>query len=112
VAANKCNIPSLALKTLYKLYYGEICVNSSYSILENYIEYLNCPTVKVVPCYPYTICNAVKNLQVSGVNYVCETNLNLEIHTKVVTCPRNISLQVINKTNYCTSTTNLVVINK
>lgn len=48
--AVKCNIASLALQNLNLLRYGFNCQSVTCKIVENYIEYLNCPTVDFQPC--------------------------------------------------------------
>lgn len=50
MAANKCNIASYALRNLAGLIYGFNCDEMTCKIVENYVEYLNCPEVEFHPC--------------------------------------------------------------
>lgn len=49
-ATNKCNITKYALDKWNSLRYGFTCEDNSRSIIENYILYLNCPTVTTIVC--------------------------------------------------------------
>lgn len=49
--AAKCNITTLALDKMNSLKWGFSCVVPNYLIAENYIEYLNCPDVKIDDCF-------------------------------------------------------------
>lgn len=50
--AAKCNITRLVLNKLYKIIWGISCEDSRSAILENYIEYLDCPDIDLVICNP------------------------------------------------------------
>lgn len=47
----KCNITLNTLQYLNKLLWGVDCDNSIKAIIENYIEYLACDTINIVPCF-------------------------------------------------------------
>lgn len=65
--AVKCNIVGQVLGKLYALQYGGDCRKESNSIIENYIEYLNCSSVEVIPCQPQaTDCSE------TIINFVCK----------------------------------------
>ena len=51
VAVNKCNITKQVKGYLDALYWGAKNGSKIDAILENYIGYLNCATVKPEPCY-------------------------------------------------------------
>lgn len=48
--AVKCNIPNIALSEASLLFYGVKCKDNSRPIIENYLEYLNCPGIIVEDC--------------------------------------------------------------
>lgn len=51
--AAKCNITTSVLETIQPLLYGVNCLTSKdEAILENYIEFLKCPTVDIAICHP------------------------------------------------------------
>lgn len=55
--AVKCNIPNLALESIYSAIYGFSCKDVTKKIIQNYIEYLNCSGVDYAFCdnFPCTI---------------------------------------------------------
>lgn len=74
VKINKCNITSLAIEQLNKLYWGYVCKYNSSIEYENYIQYLNCPTVKPNICHPDNCSNPtiinVCNLALTSISYI------------------------------------------
>ena len=78
--AAKCNITSSVLKKLNKLYWGFSSEYIEDKILENYIEYLACPTIKLVICNnddctnPTTIIDCA--IQVTGMIFVVDNDNN------------------------------------
>ena len=50
--AAKCNITKFVLEDLNTFNYGFNCVDNSCAIIENYVEYLNCPSVIQEICHP------------------------------------------------------------
>jgi hypothetical protein len=52
VGVNKCNITKFTNIELNKINFGSKYNLSSKEILENYIQFLNCPTVNINICYP------------------------------------------------------------
>lgn len=53
--AAKCNIPASVLEQMKELAWGFTCVNKAdidEAIMENYIEFLQCPTVEIAICHP------------------------------------------------------------
>lgn len=54
--AVKCNITTLALEELGVLLWGFECKNNTGAIIENYLEYLNCPDVKYSVCHEDIAC--------------------------------------------------------
>lgn len=73
VGVNKCNITALAVEQLNSLYYGFQCKDKSVVILENYLDYLNCPTVDHTTCFPDNCSNPVItnmcNIVLSSISY-------------------------------------------
>lgn len=77
VAANKCNISTYALGQLNKVRYGVGCNLSHDVFYENYLKYIDCPTVDHLVCFPDE-CNASS---VPTVVFTCSlaiTTLNYE----------------------------------
>lgn len=70
---NKCNITGYALEQLNALYFGYQCKDNQSMILENYIQYLSCPTVVYKTCFPDncsnpTITNTC-NIAIAGISF-------------------------------------------
>lgn len=66
--AVKCDISSIVLQKLGQLYWG---TNTEYiddTILQNYIEYLDCDTVELVECKPSTCTNETQH-------YICNIQI-------------------------------------
>lgn len=91
---NKCNITKAVLEKLSSLTWGVDCQDTSCSILENYIEYLDCDNVK------RTICVDPDNCQNPIVYFHCKFNISsisIEIPTN------NLEYDILfklNTTNY------------
>jgi hypothetical protein len=67
--AAKCNITGFALKELYKSKWGIDSESNVAAIAENYIEYLNCPNIKLSLCYPAKCKNDI-------IIFNCDFNVN------------------------------------
>lgn len=73
--AVKCDIPNLALKSLHSLLYGFNCEDVTAKIVQNYIEYLNCPGVDKNFCRSFP-CEEIGNevfCSIADVNFIIST---------------------------------------
>lgn len=59
--AAKCNITGLVLQELNKLHYGYNCKDNGLAIIENYLEFLSCPNIKLIVCNTEPYCNTTPN---------------------------------------------------
>lgn len=80
--AAKCNIPASVLEQMSELAWGFTCVNKAAvdeAIMENYIEFLQCPTVEIAICHPD--CNTGDGVTLFPCNEFVINKITLESYT-------------------------------